>query len=156
MKLFIFREWDLVDRFFITMRLTQKFINEIAYRVVGCAINVHKEIGPGLLESIYEDCFVIECQIEGLNIEKQKEIRICYKDQIIERKFRLDVLVEDLIIVELKAVESLNKIHQAKLISHLNITRKPKGLLINFNCLNIVNEGLVPLVNEIFRKYPLD
>ncbi|MEP7323090.1 MAG: GxxExxY protein [Saprospiraceae bacterium] len=138
------------------MLITQKYVNELAYKIVGCAIRVHKELGPGLLESVYEECFILECRSMGLVVERQKELNVIYKGIDTGKKFRLDVLVEDLIIIELKSSEALHPINQAQLLSHMNLAKKPKGLLINFNCMNIVNEGLVPLVNEYFKILPAE
>ena len=85
------------------MRITQKYINEIAFRAVGCAIKVHRELGPGLLESIYEECFVLECKLEGLKIDQQKELSLVYKGIPLKKKYILDTLIEDLVIAELKS-----------------------------------------------------
>ncbi len=136
------------------MRITQKYINDLAYRAVGCAIKLHKELGPGLLESIYEECFIIECQLEGLHVERQKDLFIEYKGTKLLKKYILDTLIEDLVIVELKAVSTLVPINQAQLMSQMNIAQKPKGLLINFNCTNLVKEGLIPIVNHLFNELP--
>lgn len=138
------------------IRITQKYVNEIAYTAVGCAIKVHKELGPGLLESIYEECFMIECKMAGLRIENQKELILDYKGISLNKRYRLDTLIEDLVIAELKSSSGLTSIDQAQLLSHMNIAKMPKGLLINFNCLNIVKEGLIPLVNHLFEELPYE
>jgi GxxExxY protein len=117
----------------VSLVVTQKYINELAYKIVGCAIRVHKELGPGLLESIYEECFVLECRSIGLVVERQKELNVYYKGEDTGKKFRLDVLIEDMIITEPKSAEALHPIYQAQLLSHMNLAKKPKGLLINFN-----------------------
>ena len=136
------------------MIITQKYVNNIAFKIVGCAIEVHKELGPGLLESIYEESLIIELRRIGLNVTKQHKIIPYYKDIELSTKLRFDILVEDVVLVENKSIEELHPIHSAQLLSYMKLLKKPKGLLINFNVLNIVNEGLIPLVNEYFKKLP--
>lgn len=133
------------------MVLTQKYINDLAYKIVGCAIEVHKNLGPGLLKSVYERCLIIELQKEGLEIKSQYPVNINYKGEIIESALRVDILVNDLIIVELKAAESLIPLYTAQLMTYLKLTEKPKGLLINFNCENI-SKQLIPIVTLEFSK----
>ena len=137
------------------MVLTQKYINEIAYEVVGCAIEVHRHLGPGLLESIYETCLIEELKNEGFNVESQVLVPVIYKGKNIGTPLKLDIVVEDLIIVELKSVDTILPVFKAQLLSYLKLTAKPKGLLINFNCENITKDGLVPLVTDIFANLPI-
>ena len=111
--------------------ITQTYINNIAYKIVGCAIEVHKELGPGLLESIYQRCFVKELKLKGLKTTQQIKIPVQYKDEYLDCNLRLDVLVEDLIIVELKAVEEIHPLYKAQLLTYMKLLEKPKGLLIN-------------------------
>jgi len=133
--------------------ITQKYINELAYKVVGCAIEVHKQLGPGLLESVYELCFIDELKNAGLIVQSQVYIPVNYKDKNLGGILKLDILVNDLIIVELKAVETMIPLFQAQLLSYLKLAKKPKGLLINFNSENITKQ-LVPMVTEEFSKLP--
>ncbi|OFX27668.1 MAG: GxxExxY protein [Bacteroidetes bacterium GWA2_31_9b] len=133
--------------------ITQKYINELAYKVVGCAIEVHKHLGPGLLESVYELCFIDELKSAGLNVQSQVYISINYKDKNLGGILKLDILINDLIIVEIKAVETMIPLFQAQLLSYLKLAKKPKGLLINFNSENITKQ-LVPMVTEEFSKLP--
>ncbi len=133
--------------------LTQKFVNELAYQIVGCAIDVHKQLGPGLLENIYERCLKYELELNGLKVKSQVPVEVIYKGKKIESDLRLDILVEDLIIVELKAVENMLPLFQAQLITYLKLLNKPKGLLINFNCENIT-KSLIPIVTNEFSKLP--
>lgn len=137
------------------MKITQKYINDLSYKIVGCAIEVHQNIGPGLLESIYEHCLVKELKDAGLSAKNQELVAINYKDEKLDLPLRLDILVNDLIIVELKAVEAVLPLHKAQLLTYLKLTGKPKGLLINFNCENITKD-LVPLVTDEFSKLPLE
>jgi GxxExxY protein len=133
------------------MKTTQRYINEISYKIIGCAIEVHKHLGPGLLESIYEVCLIDEMRDLGLFVQSQIYIPIQYKGKNLGGGLKLDLLINDLIIVEEKAVELMIPLYQAQLLSYLKLTGKPKGLLINFNCENI-KEHLVSLVTEEFAK----
>jgi GxxExxY protein len=137
------------------MMLTQKYINNLSYQIVGCAIEVHKYLGPGLLESVYESCLVEEMIEQGLSVERQVQVPINYKGKDLGSNLILDLLVKDLIIVELKAVEQMIPVFMAQLLSYLKLTGKPKGLLINFNCENITKQ-LVPLVTSEFSKLPVE
>ena len=132
---------------------TKKEINQIAYAIVGCAIEVHKNLGPGLLESVYQSCLVEELLDSGLYVKPQVSVPIKYKHKNLGGILRLDILVNDWIIVELKAVDFMIPLYKAQLLTYLKLTGKPKGLLINFNCENIV-EQMIPLVTEEFAKLP--
>jgi GxxExxY protein len=133
--------------------ITQKYINEISYKIIGCAIEVHKHLGPGLLESVYEPCFIDEMTRAGLFIKSQIYVPVYYKGKDLGGCLKLDLLVNDLIIVEEKAVEQMIPLYNAQLLSYLKLTGKPKGLLINFNCENIT-EQLISLVTKEFAKLP--
>ena len=135
------------------MKITQKYINDLAYEIVGCAIEVHKHLGPGLLESVYEKCLIQELKEQGLLVKSQIRVPIYYKDTLLDNDLKLDLLVNDLIIIELKAVEIMIPVFKAQLLSYLKLTGKPKGLLINFHTENITKH-LVPLVTEEFAKLP--
>ena len=135
------------------MRITKQFVNSLSYKIVGCAIEVHKQLGPGLLESVYETCFVNELISQGLNVERQVPVPIIYKGKDLGTNLVLDLIVNDLVIVELKAVEVMIPVFKAQLLSYLKLTGKPKGLLINFHCENI-KDSLVPLVTDVFAKLP--
>ena len=133
--------------------ITEKLINEISYQIVGCAIEVHMNLGPRLLESIYHQCLFDEIRISGLSVKSNIAVPISYKGKELGEPLRLDLLVEDLIIVELKAVEIIHPVHKAQLLTYLKLAEKPKGLLINFHTENIT-KGLTPLGNEIFASLP--
>ena len=142
---------DIIDT--TEMIVTQKYINDISYKIVGCSIEVHKELGPGLLESIYQICLIEELKSANLYVESQVPLDINYKGKKFDSTLRLDLLVNDLVVVELKAVEKMISLYTAQLLTYLKLTQKPKGLLINFNCENITKQ-LVPLVTEEFSKLP--
>ena len=122
------------------MENTQQYIDELTYKIIGCAIEVHKQLGPGLLESVYEQCFIRELSLQGLNHKTQIWIPVFYKGLRLETQLRLDVLVEDLIVVELKSVEYLLSVHDAKLLTYMKLMKRPKGILINFNCFKSTTE----------------
>jgi GxxExxY protein len=133
--------------------ITQKLINDISYRIIGCAIEVHKHLGPGLLESVYHACMMDELLRNDLAFQSHVAVPINYKGRQLAEPLRLDLLVEDLIVVELKAVEAMNPVYSAQLLSYLKLAAKPKGLLINFHVENI-SQGTISLVTELFRSYP--
>lgn len=135
------------------MKITQKYINDLAYKIVGCAIEVHKHLGPGLLESVYEKCLIQELKEQDLLVKSQIRVPIYYKDTLLDNDLKLDLLVNDLIIIELKAVEIMIPVFKAQLLSYLKLTGKSKGLLINFHTNNITKH-LIPLVTEEFAKLP--
>ncbi len=132
----------------------QKFINDLTYDILGCAIEVHKELGPGLLENIYEKCLVHLLVENGFKVERQKSIPLNFRGLHLDCELRFDLLINDLIIVELKTVEFFSPIHEAQLLTYLKLLKKPKGILINFNCTNIFQEGQRTFVTEYFRNLP--
>ena len=136
------------------MRITKKYLNELTYQVLGCAIEVHKKLGPGLLESIYEKCFVRELNLRGIANESQVWVPVEYKGLMFETELRMDVLVEKTLCVELKAQEGLLAVHDAILLSYMQMLQKPKGVLINFHCVNIFKEGQRTLVNNLYSSLP--
>lgn len=134
--------------------MTKKYLNEITYQVVGCAIEVHKHLGPGLLESVYEKCFLKELNLRGISYQSQVWVPLQYKGLDINAELRLDVLVEDVLCVELKAQQGMLSVHDAILLSYMRMLQKPKGVLINFHCTNIFKEGQRTLVNNFFAELP--
>ncbi len=133
--------------------ITQKYINDVSYKIVGCAIEVHKQIGPGLLESVYHSCLIEELKNNDLNVRSQIQIPINFKGKDLGGMLKLDILVNNLIIVDLKAVDVMIPLYNAQLLSYLKLANIPKGLLINFHSENIVQQ-LVPMVTEEFSKLP--
>jgi GxxExxY protein len=113
-------------------------LNRITEVIIGAAIAVHRELGPGLLESAYEACLAYELVERGLGVERQKELPVVYKGVRVECGYRIDLLVEKQVVVELKAVEKLERIHEAQLLSYLKLSKNEVGLLINFNVLQLV------------------
>ena len=117
---------------------------ETTEKIISCAIEVHKTLGPGLLESLYEEALAYEFELRGIKYERQKKIGVSYKGKEIGHH-RIDFLVEDQVIVELKAVESMNRIFEAQLLTYLKTMDKKVGLLINFNVL-MLREGIKRLI----------
>jgi GxxExxY protein len=133
---------------------TRKEINQLSRAIIGFAIEVHKELGPGLLESVYEKCLTHLLILNGYKVDRQQTIPLNFRGLNLDCELRYDLLVNDQIIVELKTVEELLPIHEAQLLTYLKLLKKPKGILINFNCLNIFKEGQLTFVTEHFRNLP--
>ncbi len=123
-------------------------INKLSSRIIGAAIEVHKALGPGLLESAYEECICHELSIGGLSLERQKPLAVQYKGINLDCGYRLDVVVEDAIILELKSCEKIEPIHKAQLLTYLKLSGIKLGLLLNFN-VSLMREGIVRIVNEL-------
>jgi GxxExxY protein len=121
--------------------------NQLTEKIIGCAIEVHKALGPGLLESAYEECFCYELAQNGFSINRQVPLPVVYKGIKLDCGYRIDVLVNDLIIIELKTVEKLLPIHDAQLLTYLKLYKRPLGLLMNFN-VPALKDGIKRLVNQ--------
>ena len=122
-------------------------LDKITGTIIGAAINVHRELGPGLLESAYEACLVFDLVQTGLKVEQQKPLPIVYKGITLECGYRLDLMIEDEVIVEVKSVEKLLPIHKAQLQSYLKLSGCKVGLLINFN-VEVLKNGIQRVVNN--------
>jgi len=121
-------------------------INQVTRAVIGAAIEIHRALGPGLLESAYEACLVSELNSRGLKVDQQKPIPVVYREVRLDCGYRLDILVEDKIIVEVKSVETVLPVHQAQLLSYLRLSGIKTGLLINFNVKYLKN-GIQRITN---------
>ena len=124
------------------------FENEISDKIIGAAIEVHKALGPGLLESAYHTCLQYELDMAGLRYESEVPVVVDYKGNIIENAYRVDLLVEDKVIVELKSVDVLMNKHRAQVLTYLRLMRRKLGLLINFNE-SVLKNGLRRVVNDL-------
>jgi GxxExxY protein len=120
-------------------------VNEITERIIGAAMEVHRELGPGLLESTYEACLAYELRERGLRVEQQKALPVKYRDVQLDAGYRIDLLVENCVVVELKAVDKIEPIHKAQVLSYLKLSGYPIGLLINFN-VTLLKRGVNRLV----------
>lgn len=116
--------------------------NRLTSQIIGAAIEVHRQLGPGLLESSYETCLAYELEARGLTIERQKPLPIVYKDIHLEHGYRIDILVNQLVIVELKVVEAITAVHEAQMLSYLKFSGCKVGLLINFNVALLKDGGI--------------
>lgn len=134
------------------MNPTRKEIDKLSYKIIGAAIEVHKHIGPGLLESVYQKCLAIELTRVGLSFEQELEIPIEYKGHVIQGQFRCDFFVESQIVVELKAVSELLPIHKAQVINYMNLLEIPKGILLNFNVTNLFHHGQETFVSKYYES----
>lgn len=122
-------------------------LNCITEQIIGAAMEVHRVLGPGLLESAYEACLVFELRKRGLKIEQQKPLPVVYKEVKLDCGYRMDLVVEGSVIVEIKAVERLNSVHEAQLLSYLKLYGCKVGLLLNFH-VSILKHGIRRIVNE--------
>ncbi|MCZ2395621.1 MAG: GxxExxY protein [Chitinophagales bacterium] len=117
---------------------------ELTEKIIGCAMEVHKALGPGLLESAYEECLAFELVNAGLFIERQKPVPVVYKEVKLDCGYRMDILVENTVVVELKTVDAFNEVHEAQILTYMKFALKPVGLLVNFN---------VTLLKNGIRRY---
>ncbi len=124
-------------------------INDLSYRIIGCVYNVYNKLGPGLLESIYEKALMREFQKADIKAVNQQKIDVKYDGEPLGLDLRLDIVVEDTIILELKSVEKIMPVHLKQLFTYLKLTDKRLGLLINFNVDNIAKEGIHRIVNKL-------
>ncbi|RZJ66768.1 MAG: GxxExxY protein [Flavobacterium sp.] len=132
--------------------MTKTEITRLSFEIIGCAIKVHKNLGPGLLESIYEKCLKYELEQAGFQTKQQITTPIKYGTLSFDCDLRVDLFVNDLIVIELKAVESVLPIHEAQLITYMKLLNSPQGLLINFNTLNIT-QSFKPILNTKYNFF---
>jgi GxxExxY protein len=124
-------------------------INELSGCIISSAITVHRELGPGLLETVYTPCLALELADQGLNVQTEVSWPVIYRDrEVAEVGFRLDLLVNNCVVIELKSVERVRTVHQKQLLTYLKLTNKPLGLLINFNE-NLLKDGITRIVNKL-------
>jgi len=121
-------------------------LNNLSFQIIQSAIEVHRALGPGLLETVYRACMVYELERRGLTVLAERIVPVRYKEIVLDGGYRLDLLVEDLIVVELKSVEVVLRVHYAQLLSYLRLTDKPLGLLINFN-VPVLVKGVKRIIN---------
>jgi len=123
-------------------------INDITSKIISAAMKVHSELGPGLLESVYQECLYIELEDMGLHVQKEVLVPVIYKGREITKDgFRIDLLIEDAVVVELKSVEEVKPVHKKQLLTYLRLTHKQVGLLINFNEV-MLKKGIFRIVNS--------
>ena len=135
------------------MTYSKKSLEDLEYQITGAAIEVHRNIGPGLLESVYQQCLAYELHSRNISFTQELSIPVLYKEQCLQTSLRIDFFVEESIILELKAMEKILPIHEAQILTYMKLTNVPKGILFNFNVLNIVTSGKKSMVNELYRDY---
>ena len=143
----------MVIKLMVITGMTKNEVTQLSYEITGYAIKVHRKLGPGLLESVYEQCLLYELKQNGYRVKQQVVVPVVYGDLTMETDLRLDLLVDDCVIVELKAVQDLLPVYEAQLLTYMKLLKKPQGLLINFFTDNIT-KSLKPLVNDYFRRLP--
>ncbi len=134
--------------------VTKSYLDDLTYQIIGACIEVHKFLGAGLLESVYHKFLKRELELRGIPFETEKRILTKYKGIIVDTELRCDLLVDGLIILELKSVIEMHPFYESQLLSYMKLAGCPKGILVNFNCNNIFKDGQKTYVNEIFRSLP--
>ena len=129
--------------------ITQTFLENLSFNVMGCILEVHRHLGPGLLESVYHACLLEELKLQKISISDRPYVPIFYKNNFLGGKLQMDILVEDSLVIELKSVEIMIPLYKAQLLSYLKLSGKHKGLLVNFNC-ELVKEQTYNLVTPSF------
>lgn len=133
--------------------INKTFLDKLEYRVTGACIEVHKFLGPGLLESTYQKCLMRELMLQNINFVSEQFIPINYKGILLNTELRADLIVENCLVLELKSTSTILPIHEAQILSYMKLLKLPKGLLINFNCTNIVQNGKRTFVNEFMPNF---
>ena len=134
--------------------ITQKYLDELTFEVIGSAIQVHKILGRGLLENVYHQCMKEELLERKISFQTEMKVPLIYKEKVLNIDFRCDLFVENCLVVELKSVSKLNPINEAQILTYMKLLKAPKGIIINFASSNIFNEGQKTFVNEFFRNLP--
>lgn len=134
--------------------ITQKFLDELSFNVIGACIEVHRTIARGLLENVYHECLKEELTYRKINFLTEMNVPLIYRNKELNTNLKCDLFVENCLVVELKATSELNPIYEAQLMTYMKLLKAPKGILINFNCFNIFKEGQKTFVNEYFKLLP--
>ena len=134
--------------------MTKTYLDELTYKIIGCAIEVHKVMGSGLLETVYHQCLKEELVLRNINFVSEMKLPVMYKGKSLDIDFRCDLFIENSIVVELKSAKEIIPIYDAQILTYMKLLQCPKGILINFNCSNIFKEGQKTFVNEYFNRLP--
>ncbi|MDH4471631.1 MAG: GxxExxY protein [Fluviicola sp.] len=134
--------------------LSQRYLDELTYEINAAAIEVHRTIGPGLLESIYQKCLQQELSLRNIYFDSELNVQLNYKGVLLNSNLRCDLFVERCIVLEIKAVEAMHSIHEAQLLTYMQQLSAPKGILYNFNCSNLIRNGQKTFVNKLFAQLP--
>ena len=136
------------------MELTKTYLKDLTYKVTGAAIEVHKRLGPGLLESVYHKCLAKELELRKISFKSEYKIPYNYKGFDLDIELRCDFLIDDILVVELKAIESIQPVHEAQILTYMKLLEVPKGLMLNFNVENLYYDGQKTYVNQTFQNLP--
>jgi GxxExxY protein len=136
-------------------QLSQTYINHLTFEINGVLIEVHKHLGPGLLEKIYHRCLLHELTLREIPFESEANLPFSYKDLDLSSDLRCDIIVDNCVMIEIKAVQEIIPYFKAKLISHMKLAKVPRGILVNFNVSNIMSEGYFPLKNDYYDALPI-
>ncbi|KMQ60579.1 GxxExxY protein [Chryseobacterium sp. BLS98] len=131
--------------------ITQSYLTDLTYKINGACIEVHKILGAGLLESVYHKCLEEEFRLRNISFKSELKVPVMYKGKEMNCNFFCDFLVEDLIVVELKSITEFNDIHRSQILNYINLMKKPKGILVNFNVKNLYHEGQETFVNKYYN-----
>jgi GxxExxY protein len=134
------------------MKITKSYLRDLTYKINGAAIEVHKRLGPGLLESIYHECLKHELTLRGISFISEMQVPVNYKEISLLTKLRCDLFVENIIVVDLKAAKEVEPIEEARLMSYMQLLKSPKGIIYNFNVINLYHEGQKTYVNQFFEN----
>ena len=134
------------------MELTKSYLKDLTYKVTGAAIEVHKRLGPGLLESVYHKCLAKELELRKITFKSEYKIPYNYKGFDLDIDLRCDFLIDNLLVVELKSIERILPIHEAQILTYMKLLEVSKGLMINFNVESLYYDGQKTYVNELFRE----
>ncbi len=134
--------------------LTQQYLDDLTFKVIGAAIEVHKLLGAGLIESVYHECMKEELSNRKINFHTEMKVPLIYNNKELKIDFRCDLFVEDCLVVELKAVQEIIPLYHTQILTYMKLLEAPKGILINFTCSNIFKNGQKTFVNEFFKNLP--
>ena len=134
------------------MNITKSYLKDLIYKVNGAAIEVHKALGPGLLESVYHKCLKHELSLRKISFQSELVIPVNYKGLELEAELRCDLYIENILPVELKATDGIQPIHEAQLMTYMKLLEVPEGVLYNFNVVNLYEDGQRTYVNELYRN----
>ena len=132
--------------------ITKNQLKQLTYQVVGAAIEVHKELGPGLLESVYHKCMKHELFLRGVSFTSSQNVNVGYKGIVLDTELRYDLFIDEIFVVELKTVEAFAPVHAAQIMTYMKLLKAPKGILLNFYCYNLYKDGQKTFVNELYES----
>jgi GxxExxY protein len=136
------------------IKITKTYLKDLVYKVNGAAIEVHKALGPGLLESVYHKCLKKELLLRNISFESEVWVPVNYKGISMDAELKCDFFIENILVLEIKAIDNLPPIHEAQILSYMRLLNVPLGLLLNFHSVNLFKEGQRTFVNEIYRELP--